>query len=74
MVSRPLLPFPTVTYPIVTPAPDLALVVVDRGVRMPTYEAVPVSQPVVVETLPRVAPVPVPAPPVPVYPRKQDRH
>ena len=74
MVSRPLLPFPTVTYPTVTPTPDLALVVVDRGVRMPVYEATPVSPPVVVETPPRVAPVPVPAPPVPVYPRKQDRH
>ena len=60
------------TYPTVTPTPDLALVVVDRGVRMPVYEATPVSPPVVVEAPRPVAPVP--APPVPVYPRKQDRH
>ncbi len=73
VVSRPLLPYPQVTYSPLTPTQDLALAVVDRGVRMPAYEAVPVAPPEVIE-VPAPAPVLVPAPPVPVYPRKQDRN
>ena len=62
------------TYPTVTPTPELVLAVIDNGVRMPAYEAAPVSPPVpeVVETLP--VPVTPPPPPIPVYPRKQDRN
>ena len=72
--SPPFLsPLPTVPYPVVTPMPDLALDLVDRGVRMPPYEAAPISPPVE-EVIAAPAPVTRVAPPVPVYVRKQDRN
>jgi hypothetical protein len=63
------LPIP---YPVATPLPDLPLDLVDRGVRMPAYEAPPIAPPVE-EALAPSPPVWV-APPVPVYVRKQDRN
>ncbi|WP_426027560.1 filamentous hemagglutinin N-terminal domain-containing protein [Brevundimonas sp. TWP2-3-4b2] len=66
-------PLPTVPYPVVTPVPDLALDLVDRGVRMPPYEA-PTAAPPVEEAIAAPAPATRVAPPVPVYVRKQDRN
>ncbi|MDQ7811127.1 hypothetical protein [Brevundimonas sp.] len=60
------------TYPGVTPTPGLDLVVVDNGVRLPTYEAPPVEE--VVSTPAPVRQPPPPPPPVPVYVPKQDRN
>jgi len=76
-VAPPLIPpfvspLPSVPYPVVTPMPDLALDLVDRGVRMPPYEAAPIPAPVE-EVLAPARPAWV-APPVPVYVRKQDRN
>lgn len=66
-------PLPTVPYPVVTPVPDVALDLVDRGVRMPPYEA-PRAAPPVEEMIAAPPPTARVAPPVPVYVPKQDRN
>ena len=79
-VPSPVAPPPTVIYPILTPVPsptpDLRFDVVDGGVRMPPYEPTPIAPPVQeeIEAPAQAAPVLPPPPPVPFYPRKQDRN